>query len=57
MNGNHLSISLGASQYQDGDTPVGFIERADAAMYRAKRGGRNRVEMQQPVIRDPATPQ
>ena len=57
MNGNHLSISLGASQYQDGDTPVSFIERADVAMYRAKRGGRNRVEMQQPVVRDPATPE
>lgn len=42
----HLTISLGASEYQDGDSPAGFIERADAAMYRAKRYGRNRVEIE-----------
>jgi diguanylate cyclase (GGDEF)-like protein len=38
----HLTISLGAGEYQAGDSPLGFVERADAAMYRAKRGGRNR---------------
>lgn len=41
-----LTISLGASRYQEGDSPAGFIARADAAMYHAKRGGRNRVEVQ-----------
>lgn len=45
----HLTISLGASQYHEGDTPVSFVERADAAMYRAKRGGRNKVEVQRPA--------
>ncbi len=50
--GMHITISLGTSQYQEGDTPVSFVERADAAMYRAKRGGRNRVEAQKPVIRN-----
>jgi diguanylate cyclase (GGDEF)-like protein len=43
-NGKHVTISLGASQYQAGDTPPSFIARADIAMYRAKHAGRNRVE-------------
>lgn len=37
-----LTISLGASEYQEADTPLALIERADAAMYRAKQAGRNR---------------
>jgi diguanylate cyclase (GGDEF)-like protein len=39
-----LTISLGASEYQEGDSPLAIVERADAAMYQAKRGGRNRAE-------------
>ena len=42
----HITISLGASEYQEGDSLTSFIGRADAAMYRAKRGGRNKVEIQ-----------
>ena len=40
----HLTISLGASEYAEQDNVAGFIERTDAAMYRAKHAGRNRVE-------------
>ncbi len=40
----NLTISVGASLYQEGDSSVSLVGRADAAMYRAKRGGRNRVE-------------
>lgn len=46
-NKNQLTISLGVSLYQEGEDAATFIERADAAMYRAKRGGRNRVETQE----------
>lgn len=39
----HVTLSLGISQYQDGDTASGLLGRADAAMYEAKRQGRNRT--------------
>ncbi len=40
-----LSASIGISFYpEDGTDAVTLIERADAAMYRAKRNGRNRFE-------------
>jgi diguanylate cyclase (GGDEF)-like protein len=40
----HLTVSLGVCTYRDGESPTSFIGRADAAMYRAKRCGRNRIE-------------
>jgi diguanylate cyclase (GGDEF)-like protein len=46
----HLTISLGASLYRDGDTSVSLVERADASMYRSKRNGRNRVEVERAAI-------
>jgi diguanylate cyclase (GGDEF)-like protein len=49
----HLTISLGASVYRDGDTSVSLVERADASMYRSKRGGRNRVEVERSAVSYP----
>ncbi len=38
-----VTISIGVSQFQSGDTPMTIIERADKALYQAKHAGKNRV--------------
>ncbi len=38
------TFSAGIAQYNAGETPASLIERADKALYRAKRMGRNRIE-------------
>ncbi len=38
-----ISVSLGVSLFRPGEDPESFISRSDAALYRAKRSGRNRV--------------
>ena len=38
-----LTISLGVTSLRQEDAPESLLERADAALYQAKRSGRNRV--------------
>jgi diguanylate cyclase (GGDEF)-like protein len=40
-----VTISLGIAEFVDGESIEECIARADAALYAAKRGGRNRVEV------------
>lgn len=41
--GAHVSISIGVVELAQAQSAVEWIEEADAALYRAKRAGRNRV--------------
>ncbi|NPA66436.1 MAG: diguanylate cyclase [Epsilonproteobacteria bacterium] len=38
-----VTISLGLTMYRDGDTKEDILKRVDIALYKAKKGGRNRV--------------
>ncbi len=49
------TFSAGISLYKPGETPSSLIERADKALYQAKRLGRNRVELAQPESTETAT--
>lgn len=42
--GKNLTVSLGISFFRPGDTPEDLIRRADEALYRGKKSGRNRTE-------------
>ena len=47
-NGEHFpmpTFSAGLAEYSPGESLDDFVERTDAALYRAKRLGRNRVEL------------
>jgi diguanylate cyclase (GGDEF)-like protein len=49
------TFSAGISLYKPGETPGNLIERADKALYQAKRLGRNRIELAQHDGADPAS--
>lgn len=40
----HVTTSIGLAQAQPGETRAALFARADAALYRAKQGGRDRIE-------------
>jgi diguanylate cyclase (GGDEF)-like protein len=40
----NMTVSIGIAQYRPGESIRETLERADAALYRAKAGGRNRIE-------------
>lgn len=44
FNGLHqVTVSIGIAEYRPGESIANLVERADEALYAAKRGGRNRV--------------
>ncbi|HQQ70723.1 MAG TPA: GGDEF domain-containing protein [Alicycliphilus sp.] len=46
---HNVTISIGGTAYRSGDTQAALLGRADAALYRAKNSGRNRVEFDLPM--------
>ncbi|MGF1727286.1 GGDEF domain-containing protein [Photobacterium nomapromontoriensis] len=48
---NNLAItcSIGVAEYQPDESIDSFIQRADSALYKAKRSGRNRVEIESKI--------
>jgi diguanylate cyclase len=42
-----VTVSIGVAQWQPGEPPSATLERADAALYKAKAAGRNQVAFQE----------
>ena len=45
LDGETVTVSIGVSELHAGDTAGAWMQRADAALYRAKAAGRNRVNL------------
>jgi diguanylate cyclase (GGDEF)-like protein len=44
-----ITVSFGITQYLDGDSEDTIFKRADEALYKAKKNGRNRTEVNPPL--------
>jgi diguanylate cyclase (GGDEF)-like protein len=52
LEGREITVSLGISELLPDDRGIeDLLKRADAALYRAKGAGRNRVELQLEAMR------
>ena len=50
LENRRITVSIGLTVAKSaGDTPSSMLQRADAALYEAKRAGRNCVKMRLPV--------
>lgn len=50
--GLRVTASFGVAERADGESVAAWLNRADQAMYTAKRSGRNRVELAGPLLTD-----
>ena len=50
----HITVSLGASEYQTGESIEQLIERCDINLYKSKQGGRNRTTADDPDAKSKA---